>query len=74
MDDLFAFLCDLGLVGDPKELVGKTGIVDESTWLIQCAWCLQEQELPLGPGSHGICPFHRDQIIQDRRSKQAEQW
>ena len=74
MDSLFAYLCDMGLVGDFESFVVGTGMVDESAWLIQCAWCLQEQGLPLGPGSHGICSFHRDQLIQDRRSKQAEQW
>ena len=74
MENLFAPLCDLGLVDNPELLVGEAGMRDESVWLIQCAWCLQEQGLPLGPGSHGMCLFHRDQLIQDRRSKQAGQW
>ena len=68
MDDLFAYLCERGLVGDSSSLASETGMVTESVWLVQCAWCLQEQGLPLGPGSHGICQFHRDQLMQDRRS------
>jgi hypothetical protein len=68
MDDLFAYLCEMGLVGDSQNLAASTGMVAESAWMIQCAWCLQEQGLPFGPGSHGICPFHRDQLMQDRRS------
>ena len=71
MESLFAYLCETGLVGDPEYLAGETGMMQESTWLIQCAWCLQEQGLPLGPGSHGICLFHRDQLMQDRRFKQT---
>ena len=69
MENLFASLCDLGLVDTPELLVGETGMIDESAWLILCAWCLQEQGLPLGPGSHGICLFHRDQLLHDHRSK-----
>jgi hypothetical protein len=46
MDSLFAYLCDIGLVDDLENLVVGTGMVDESAWLIQCAWCLQEQGLP----------------------------
>jgi hypothetical protein len=71
MESLFAYLCEMGLVGDFQNLVASTGMVDESAWLIQCAWCLQEQGLPLGSGSHGICQFHRNQLIQDHRSKHA---
>jgi hypothetical protein len=71
MENLFTSLCDQGLVGYPEQLVGEIGMVQESAWLIECAWCLQEQGLPLGPGSHGICLFHRDQLMQDRRSKQT---
>jgi hypothetical protein len=74
MESLFAYLCDLGLVGDPEHLAGETGMVQGSAWQIQCAWCLQELGLPLGSGSHGICQFHRNQLMVDRRSKQAEQW
>ena len=72
MENLFAYLCDLGLVGDSSSLAGSTGMVAGSAWLIESAWCLQEQGLALGPGSHGICPFHRDQLMQDRRSNHVE--
>jgi hypothetical protein len=71
MENLFASLYDLGLVGYHELLAGETGMVQESAWLIACAWCLQEQGLPLGPGSHGICQFHRDQLMQSRRSQQT---
>jgi hypothetical protein len=71
MENLFASLCDLGLVGYSELLTGETGMVQESAWLIECAWCLQEQGCPLGPGSHGICLFHRDLLMQARRSKQT---
>ena len=72
MNDLFASLCDLGLIGSPEQLAGETGMVQESAWLIQCAWCLQEQGLALGPGSHGICQFHRDHLMQKRHSRHTE--
>ena len=71
MENLFASLCDLGLVGNPEVLAGETGMVQESAWLIACAWCLQEQGLALGPGSHGICQFHRDQLMQNRHARYA---
>jgi hypothetical protein len=73
MESLFAYLCETGLISYRENLEAGTGMVDESAWLIQCAWCLQEQGLPLGSGSHGICPFHRDQLMQDRRSKGTQQ-
>ena len=72
MESLFAYLCDTVLIRNPESLEAGIGMVDESAWLIQCAWCLQEQGLPLGSGSHGICPFHRDLLMQDRHSKRAE--
>ena len=29
-----------------------------------CAWCLQEQGLPMGEGSHGICKDHAEEQYQ----------
>jgi hypothetical protein len=34
----------------------------------QCAWCLYERGLALGDGSHGICPHHTDQVLQQYRA------
>ena len=31
---------------------------------ISCAWCLSEQGIPAGEGSHGICPRHVEQLMQ----------
>jgi hypothetical protein len=33
----------------------------------RCAWCLREQDLELGSGSHGICPKHADAVLQQYR-------
>jgi hypothetical protein len=30
-----------------------------------CAWCLDEQGLPLGNGSHGICSLHAIKVLKD---------
>lgn len=32
---------------------------------VDCAWCLDEQRLPHGNGSHGICPFHAVKVLED---------
>jgi len=32
-----------------------------------CAWCLSEQGIPAGEGSHGICREHADQLLQQQR-------
>lgn len=31
---------------------------------IDCAWCMDEQGLPLGNGSHGICPSHAVKVLE----------
>ena len=33
---------------------------------ISCAWCLAEQGLPFGEGSHGICDAHAEQLQAQR--------
>ena len=33
----------------------------------KCAWCLSEQNIPAGEGSHGICRRHADQILLEQR-------
>jgi hypothetical protein len=32
-----------------------------------CAWCLFEQNIPAGEGSHGICRQHADQLLLQQR-------
>jgi hypothetical protein len=34
-----------------------------------CAWCLIEQGLELGNGSHGICRRHASRILQQRKER-----
>jgi hypothetical protein len=36
-----------------------------------CAWCLCEQGLELGNGSHGICTRHADWLLQQYREHRA---
>lgn len=31
-------------------------------WTTDCAWCLEEQGLEMGNGSHGICEDHSNQV------------
>ena len=37
----------------------------------QCAWCLAEQGLDFGHGSHGICPQHAASLLQQSRERTA---
>jgi hypothetical protein len=37
----------------------------------RCAWCLCEQGLELGNGSHGICPQHATWLLQQYRERNA---
>jgi len=32
-----------------------------------CAWCLSEQGIPAGEGSHGICKKHANRLLRQRR-------
>jgi len=32
-----------------------------------CAWCLSEQGLPAGEGSHGICKQHANRLLLQQR-------
>lgn len=34
-----------------------------------CAWCLSEQELPMGEGSHGICKAHANRLLLQWRER-----
>jgi hypothetical protein len=33
-----------------------------------CAWCLSEQGIPAGEGSHGICKKHANWLLLQRRT------
>lgn len=36
-----------------------------------CAWCLSEQGLDMGNGSHGICARHAVWVLQQHRERNA---
>lgn len=38
---------------------------------ISCAWCLSEQGIPAGEGSHGICAQHVEQLLQQWEERRA---
>jgi hypothetical protein len=40
----------------------------------QCAWCLAEQGLDFGNGSHGICPQHATLLLQQSRERSARRY
>lgn len=40
---------------------------------VACAWCLQEAGLPMGDGSHGICPDHAEKVLATWRARKREQ-
>jgi hypothetical protein len=40
---------------------------------LPCAWCLVEQEMELGPGSHGICEAHANQLRVAHRVRRERQ-
>lgn len=36
-----------------------------------CAWCLSEQGMPAGEGSHGICKQHANGLLLQQRKLQS---
>ena len=76
MAGLYEDLCEIGLPGAVAERalaeVGE-GALSLSP---RCAWCLREQGMPLGSGSHGICARHAVEVRQERRRRQSHvhQW
>ena len=36
-----------------------------------CAWCLKEQGIPAGEGSHGICAFHHAHMLLQAARRRA---
>jgi len=48
--------------------------IDNSIWSSPvCAWCLSEQQLPAGEGSHGICRRHANQLLLQQRKRHSYQ-
>lgn len=45
-------------------VVGCTGAVSPL-----CAWCLSEQGIPAGEGSHGICKTHANRLLLQQRAR-----
>lgn len=45
-----------------------TQSLEEPCAPLNCAWCMKEQGIPFGEGSHGICTRHAD--IARRSAKQ----
>lgn len=37
-----------------------------------CAWCLEEAGLPMGNGSHNICPPHKNKVYAAYQERKAE--
>ena len=37
-----------------------------------CAWCLSEQNLPAGEGSHGICKMHANRLLLQQRKLRGQ--
>lgn len=41
---------------------------DNSVWRSPlCAWCLSEQGIPAGEGSHGICKKHANKLLLQQK-------
>ncbi|WP_201384859.1 hypothetical protein [Ktedonobacter sp. SOSP1-85] len=52
-----------------NEELSKDGVAE---WQCpHCAWCLCEQGLELGNGSHGICPRHAEMLLRHYRAHHA---
>jgi len=46
-------------------------VVVATTSTNPCAWCLKEQGIPAGEGSHGICAFHNAQMLLQAARRRA---
>ncbi len=46
-------------------------IVKITVFSLQCAWCLEEQGIEQGEGSHGICNPHADVLLQAHKARRA---
>ena len=56
-----------------RNLVGNHMLSGSSTAQrpLCCAWCLSEQGLEPGNGSHGICVQHASQLLQQYKERNA---
>lgn len=50
-----------------------SSIIPDNLLVIQCAWCLQEAGLPMGPGTHGICAKHAKQVYDNWKQGKEEE-
>jgi hypothetical protein len=58
-----------GLIWQDEEIGGSDEtVLSMSEWNVDCAWCLAEQGRAAGEGSHGICPYHAEQVYQAHRA------
>src|SRR5260370_33454127 len=46
-------------------------VVMATTSTNPCAWCLKEQGIPAGEGSHGICAFHHAHMLLQAARRRA---
>jgi hypothetical protein len=46
-------------------------VVMATTSTNSCAWCLKEQGVPTGEGSHGICAFHHAHMLLQAARRRA---
>lgn len=44
-------------------------VEDVTQMSVECAWCLAEQGIVPTSGSHGICPFHAQQVLEAARAR-----
>ena len=62
MIDLFTYARERGLD------LNSISMIDKSISNPDCAWCLIENNQPLGNGSHGMCARHKQQQQEKRRA------
>lgn len=46
----------------PNSIVPIVEVISQ----LPCAWCMEEQGVPLGEGTHGICQSHADNMVIQR--------
>jgi hypothetical protein len=56
----------------PKSHDDQPALVMTNEDTTDCAWCLQEQGLPMGEGSHGICGMHARQAMEQYKAEKQK--
>ena len=64
---MFKFLQSAQAVQSDPEPIISASLLEP-----QCAWCLDEQGIPHGEGSHGICQPHADEQYEIFRQAREE--